>query len=231
VTLFYPDVSNNNWSSDADAQDFVAQLVPQGFAGVVHKFSEGNYYEDPYGPVVQAAAATAGLPFLGYHYVTEDDPSEQAQTWLDAGGGNVCMFDWEANGGDLSNYFAVASTFEAAGITVQVGYCPNWYWSEVGGGDLSSIPTLISSAYPAGSDADYASVLYYDDCGGDSGEGWDSYGDADLTCWQFTDNATIAPFTGIDCNAYKGTDLAAAFGITTPAPTPTPTPQKDDTSV
>ena len=33
------------------------------------------------------------------------------------------------------------------------------------------------------------------------------------------------PFTGIDCNAFKGADLAAALGLA--APTPTPSPQED----
>jgi hypothetical protein len=155
---------------------------------------------------------------LGYHYVTENDPASQAQTWLDAGGGSVCMFDWEANSGNLANYFAVAAAFNAAGVTVFVGYCPWWYWSEVGEGDLSSIPTLISSAYPVGSEGGAASTLYAD-CGGDEGEGWDAYGDADPTIWQFTDNASVGSFSGIDCNAYKGTDLAAAFGLSA-APTP-----------
>ena len=46
------------------------------------------------------------------------------------------MADWEANGGDFSNYQAVAAAFEAAGVTVHVGYCPQWYWSEAGEGDL-----------------------------------------------------------------------------------------------
>lgn len=219
MTLFYPDVSNNNWSSDQDAIDFLEQLVPQGFAGVVHKVSEGSYYEDPYWPVVLQWCKQNNVVCLGYHYVTEDDPARQAQTWLGNNGGSVAMADWEANGGDFSNYQAVVAAFESAGVTVHVGYCPQWYWSEVGRGDLSGIPTLISSAYPDGSG--YASVVYAA-AGGDSGVGWDSYGDAAPTIWQFTDRAYIPPFTGIDCNAFKGADLAAAFGLA-----PTPSPEED----
>jgi hypothetical protein len=221
MTLFYPDVSNNNWSGDQDAIDFLEQLIPQGFAGVVHKVSEGDYYEDPYWPIVLQWCQQNNVVCLGYHYVTEDDPASQAQTWLGNNGGSVAMADWEVNGGDFSNYQAVAAAFEAAGVTVYVGYCPQWYWSEVGEGDLSDIPTLISSAYPDGSG--YASVVYAD-AGGDSGEGWDSYGEAAPTIWQFTDSADIPPFTGIDCNAFKGADLAAAFGLAAPTPAPTPAP-------
>ncbi|ORW07633.1 GH25 family lysozyme [Mycobacterium kyorinense] len=219
MTLFYPDVSNNNWSSDQDAINFLEQLIPQGFAGVVHKVSEGNYYEDPYWPIVFQWCQQNSVVCLGYHYVTEDDAASQAQTWLGNNGGSVAMADWEVNGGDFSNYQAVAAAFEAAGVTMYVGYCPQWYWSEVGGGDLSGIPTLISSVYPDGSG--YASVVYAA-AGGDSAEGWDSYGGAAPTIWQFTDRAYIPPFTGIDCNAFKGTDLAAAFGLAAPTP-----PQED----
>jgi hypothetical protein len=220
MTLFYPDVSNNNWSSDQDAIDFLEQLIPQGFAGVVHKVSEGDYYEDPYWPIVLQWCQQNNVVCLGYHYVTQDDPASQVQTWLGNTGGSVVMADWEANGGDFSNYQAVAAAFEAAGVTVYVGYCPQWYWSEVGEGDLSGIPTLISSGYPDGSGD--ARVVYAE-AGGDSGEGWDSYGYAIPTIWQFTDSADIPPFTRIDCNAFKGADLAAAFGLAAP----TPSPQED----
>jgi Glycosyl hydrolases family 25 len=219
MTLFYPDVSNNNWGSDQDAQDFVAQLIPQGYAGIVHKVSEGSYYEDPYWPVVLAAANAAGLPCLGYHYVTEDPPGAQAAMWVGNGGGKVAMMDWEANGGDVSNLFAVINAFNAAGVTVQLGYVPHWYWEQMGGGGLSFATNgiaLVSSDYPVSSGG-FGSSLY-DESGGDDGEGWASYGGATPTAWQFTDNASIPPYYGIDCNAFKGTDLAAAFGLEAPTP-------------
>ncbi|WP_343577784.1 hypothetical protein [Mycobacterium sp.] len=52
MTLFYPDCSNNNWSSTQDAINFLEKLVPEGFHGICHKVSEGSYYEDPYWPRV-----------------------------------------------------------------------------------------------------------------------------------------------------------------------------------
>lgn len=221
-TLFYPDCSNNNWNAEQDAVDFVNQLIPQGFSGMCHKVSEGDYYEDPFWPVVLQACRDANLPVLGYHYVTSNDGGSQAQTYLAAGGLPNAMFDWEANGGDLANYYAVASAFNAAGITVGVGYCPQWYWNEVGGGDLTEAGAIVSSAYPDGTG--YASVIYANG-GGDNGPGWQPYGGVTPTCWQFTDQALIAGIT-VDCNAFKGSpdQLAQLFSGGTMPLQPTDNP-------
>lgn len=200
-TLFYPDCSNNNWSNVQDALDFVAQLKPQGFSGMCHKVSEGNYYEDPFWQPVKQACQEAEIPVLGYHYVTTNDGNSQAQTYLANGGLLNSMFDWEANGGNLENYYAVANAFNSNNVKVGVGYCPQWYWNEVGGGDLTQAGALVSSAYPGGSG--YASTIYYG-AGGDTGEGWNPYGGVIPTCWQFTDQALIAGLS-MDCNAFKGT--------------------------
>ncbi len=88
-----------------------------------------------------------------------NDPAAQTHTWLGNNGGSIAMLDWEANGGDLSNLTAVVDAFNAAGVTVQLGYYPQWYWSQQGGGNLSSLANaLVSSAYPDGSG--YASTVY-----------------------------------------------------------------------
>jgi hypothetical protein len=209
-TLLYPDCSNNNWASTTDAVNFVNQLAAQGFAGMCHKVSEGNYYEDPYWPVVLQTCQKIEFPCLGFHYVTTDDPASQIQTWWAAGGGGNCMFDFEANSGTFANYQAVAAAFTTAGVTPNVGYIPQWYWESVGGGDLSGVPHLVSSAYPDG--AGDASTVYANS-GADTGDGWVSYGNATPTCWQFTDSASIAGVSPVDCNAFKGTpdELATIF--------------------
>lgn len=221
-TLFYPDCSNNNWSTEQDAIDFVNQLIPQGFSGMCHKVSEGDYYEDPFWPAVLKACREANLPVLGYHYVTTNSGASQAQTYRAAGGLDWAMFDWEANSGDFANYLAVDDAFTAAGVTPGVGYCPRWYYDEVGGGDLSQVPALVSSAYPGGNG--YASTIYYAG-GGDTGTGWQPYGGATPECWQFTDRALIAGIT-VDCNAFKGTpeQLSQLF---TGGPVTQPTPSTD----
>jgi hypothetical protein len=159
VTLFYPDCSNNNWSSTQDAINFLEQLVPEGFSGMCHKVSEGSYYEDPYWPAVQQWCEQNNLPLIGYHYVTTDDPASQVQTWRGNNGGMLAMLDWEDNSGDLSNLAAVVDAFKTAGVTVQLGYYAQWYWSQEGGGDLSGLANaLVSSGYPDGSG--YASTIY-----------------------------------------------------------------------
>lgn len=224
MTLFYPDCSNNNWSSTQDAVSVLKQLVPEGFSGMCHKVSEGNYYEDPYWPTVQQWCEQNSLPVIGYHYVTTDDPAAQARTWLGNQGGTLAMLDWEDNGGDLANLIAVVDAFNAAGVTVQLGYYPQWYWNQMGGGDLADLAeALVSSGYPDG--AGYASTIYLNS-GGDTGQGWAPYSGIAPAAWQFTDRANIAGAV-VDCNAYLGADLSDLFGATaatTPAPhTPGPT--------
>lgn len=222
-TLFYPDCSNNNWNSVQDAISFLEQLAAQGFSGMCHKVSEGNYYEDPFWPPVLQWCQANNFPVLGYHYVTTNDRASQARTYLANGGLPNAMFDWEANGGDLANYYAVASAFNTAGVNVGVGYCPQWYWNEVGGGDLSQAGALVASAYPGATG--YASSIYAA-AGGDSGSGWQPYGGVTPTCWQFTDRANIAGLS-MDCNAFKGTpeQLAQLFTggpVTQPQPLSNP---------
>lgn len=223
VTLFYPDCSNNNWSSTQDAVNFLTQLVPEGFSGICHKVSEGSYYEDPYWPTVQQWCRNHNLPVIGYHYVTTDDAGAQANTWAANNGGPTAMLDWEANGGDLANLTAVVDAFNTAGVTVQLGYYPRWYWQQQGGGTLAGLATyLVSSGYPDG--GGYASTIYTDS-GGNTGAGWAPYGGATPAAWQFTNQAVIAGHT-VDCNAYQGTDLRNLFGTN---PTRTPTPEEATT--
>lgn len=209
-TVFWPDVSNNNWRCVDDAIRFCSTLSEQSLAGVCHKVSEGSYFQDPYWKPVKDWCDHNNLMCWGYHYVTEDNPADQAAAWNDNGGGPIAMFDWEANSGDMGNFWSVANGFNAAGVQVGQGYCPNWYWESHGGGDLTQIPFLISSAYPGGDG--YASDIYAAG-GGDSGSGWNSYGGATPKGWQFTDRALISGIT-VDCNAFKGTpqQLQAALG-------------------
>lgn len=205
MTLFYPDVSNNNWSNTGQATYFLSQLIPEGFSAVVHKVSEGNYFADPYWPAVRDWSHNNGLLCLGYHYVTGNDPAAQAWTWNNNGGGPNAMFDWESNSGNLGNFWAVVNAFNNAGVNVSLGYCPHWYWDEVGGGDFSRFAAngigLVSSAYPGGSGYAYD---IYNNGGGDQGQGWNSYGGGSPSAWQFTDRADIAGFN-VDVNAFRGT--------------------------
>ena len=215
MTLFYPDCSNNNGASTQDAINFLQQLVPQGFSGICHKVSEGNYYEDPYWPAIQQWCQQHNLPLIGYHDVTADDAASQARTWLANQGGSLAMLDWEDNSGDLANLIAVVDAFNTAGITAQLGYYAQWYWSEQDGGDLAGLANaLVSSAYPDGTG--YASAIY-SNAGGQAGQGWAPYGNATPAAWQFTDDANIGAVS-VGCNAYLSTDIWVLFGS---APTTT----------
>jgi hypothetical protein len=217
VTIFYPDVSNNDWGDEdlttqgqQNLMNFLSQLRGQGLAGVAHKMSQGSDYIDPYGAICQTWCAQKTFPFIGYHYLDTSDATTQAANWKAAGGGANAMFDWEDDGGDLGNFWDVVNSFNVAGVNVALGYMPQWYWEEQGGAPLAPVPfngiCLVSSAYPMDGSVGLAADLYRG-CDGDSGEGWAPYGGATPTIWQFTDSASIAGFN-VDCNAFQGSAAA-----------------------
>jgi hypothetical protein len=226
MTNFYPDVSNCDWGSeeltDAGQQkllDFLSNL--QGFAGVCHKMSQGSGFVDPYGLICKNWCAQNNLPFIGYQYATTDDPTAQVQAYLAAGGGPNVMIDFEDVDGnenallDFDLFWALTNSFNAAGVNVQLLYLPAWYWGDIGSPDLSALAPngiqLISSAYPNGYTSGSAVDLYASS-GGDTGEGFDPYGGATPSAWQFTSSCNVAFIQPIDCNAYPGADINSLFG-------------------
>lgn len=226
MTIFYPDVSNNQWGSTSLTTqgrqallNFLGRLKNEGFAGVSHKMSQGSDFIDPYGAICQDWCDDNDFPFIGYHYVDTSDPAAQAQNWRNAGGRDNAMLDFEDGSGDMGNFWAVTNGFNRAGVNIQLGYIPHWY---IGDQDLSGLPAngifLVSSGYPTGYTADYASTLYANS-GGDKGQGWNPYNGAAPAAWQFTSSAVVAGLNGVDCNAYLGPDLTVLFGGT-PAPGP-----------
>jgi lysozyme len=224
-TLYGVDVSNNNWPSIAACQTFMQSLPAQGYSWVEAKVSEGNYYSDPYWPATLAACHEIDMLVIGYHYVTTNDPASQVSTFVGNHGGSVVMLDFEANSGDINNFWAVVNAFNAAGVQVVLSYVPAWYWQQIGEPDLSQVPGLISSSYyERGS---FGSVEYTD-AGGDTGPGWNAYGNATPVIWQFTDGDIVDGYS-VDGNAFKGTldELTALLGgtvATPPTPPAPPTP-------
>lgn len=218
TTLFYPDVSNNQWESVDDLHTFLGLLQPQGFAGVAHKVTQGSHYQDPYWLPCLEWCIDHGFPVIGYHYLDTSDPDEQAENWRENHGTPNVMFDFERGGGTMANFWIVCDAFNSVGTNVQLGYVPNWYLNDsiedggAGGGDLSCFPYngvyLVSSAYPAGGGT--ASQIYADG-DGDAGEGWEPYNGCTPTAWQFTDQAQIGRWS-VDCNAYKGANIRDLFG-------------------
>lgn len=222
MTLYGPDTSNNNFSSPSAAIAFVSQLPGQGFSWIEQKVSEGSYYRDPFWAVISAWCRQNSFPCIGYHYVTTDDPAAQARTWHSNNGGNHAMLDFEANSGDIKNFWAVVDAFNNAGVTISLSYIPRWYWQQIGSPDLSAVPGLIASNYVSGTG--YASSLYP----GDHSASWAPYGGATPALLQFTDAAQIGTLS-VDCNAFQGTldQLIALLNggtVATPDPTTRPDP-------
>lgn len=217
TALYGVDVSNNNWGSVAECQNFIASLPAQGYSWVEAKVSEGDYYTDPFWPVTLAACQAASIPVIGYHYANASDPpGAQVQTFVGNNGGSTVMIDFEVSSGDISDYWALADAFNAAGIQVVLSYIPQWYWEEIGSPDLTGVPGLISSSYYG--TGTFGSVEY-NDAGGDTGPGWTAYGNVQPVIWQFSDGDVVDGIS-LDGNAFKGTldQLTALLGGTVTQP-------------
>jgi lysozyme len=227
MTVFIPDVSNNQWGSTeltdeghANLMSFLPSL-PFNFAGLEHKMSQGAGYADPYGPIARDWCKSRQFPFIGFHYATTDDAAAQVDNWQRAGGGNNVMLDFEQVDDDgnamltENQFWCLANAFNAAGVNVPLAYIPKWY-AEAIGMDLTPLRAnaiaLISSAYTLGYSVGTAPQLYAG-CDGDAGEGWEPYCGGVPTIWQFTSSARINGVS-VDCNAYHGTqqELASLFG-------------------
>jgi hypothetical protein len=213
-TLFYPDTSNNQWSSVDQLTNFLSQLHAEGFAGICHKVSQGATFQDIYWKPCRAWCEANDLSWLGFHYCTTDDPASQANNFVaNYGGGNV-MLDFEQDSGDINNFWAIVQAFNNANVNVSLAYLPRWYWQQIGSPDLSPLPAngirLISSDYESNPTGTAQEI--YNQQGGDNGPGWASYGGCTPAAWQFTDHASIAGIT-VDCNVHHTpeTDLDGFF--------------------
>jgi hypothetical protein len=185
VTIFYYDVSSYQGQTQ----------LPSDAAAIVAKATEGTYYKDSEYSWFKQQAANRGLPFSGYHFLIEgEDPAAQAQYYHDFAGNTPCMLDVETTGSSHPTVDQTLKFMEALhglGGHVWGVYIPRWYWSQVGG-DLNLLvaagAVIISSNYTS-----YA----------DDGPGWQAYGGATPTMWQFTS-------TPLDKNAFKGTPAELA---------------------
>lgn len=221
MTVLYPDVSNVNWTGTAEwtpegqqnLMRFLTGLKGAGFGGLVHKVSQGSGFADPYWQACRTWCEANDTSWLGYHYVTLDDPDAQAANFVGNNGGPNMMADFENGGGDMGNFWLLVNAFNNAGVNVSMAYIPQWYLNSPAGGygNLSQLAPnqilLVSSAYPDGGGTAWD---IYNNSGGDTGEGWAGYNGGAPSVWQFTDQASLAGFT-VDCNAYKGDNLDVLF--------------------
>ncbi|WP_052956740.1 hypothetical protein [Mycolicibacter heraklionensis] len=219
MTLYGPDLSNNNWASFAEIAGWLDDCFHrEGYTWMEHKVSEGNYYRDPYWPTVRDWCNANNVPVIGYHYVTTNDPASQAAKFIANGGGANVMLDFEANSGGIDNFWAVVRAFNAVGVNVALSYLPHWYWQQIGSPSLVGVPGLVSSSYfERGT---YGSIEYQD-ARGDSGIGWLGYGGVSPVIWQFSDGAIIDG-KSVDVNAFRGTvdELRTLLGYAPAQPDP-----------
>lgn len=204
MTIFGIDISNNN-GPNID----LAQVKAEGFDFVFAKVSEGSYFVDSTWPGYCDAALANGLLVAGYHYVRGDcDIDAQADLFVaNLGAGVPAMFDFEANSGDMSTFWALCNAINARGVPLRLSYIPHWYAQQIGSPDLSQVPGLIQSSYVAGTG--YAADLYP----GDTSPFWDGFDGKNVDILQFTDAAQVAGYT-VDANAFRGSvaDLSRLLG-------------------
>lgn len=148
------------------------------------------------------AARAVGLPLVGYWYIgngrTPDANAAMCRDWM--GDPTIpLMLDHEDASGSISFYRASLLAFEAAGLNVVLGYVPRWYWSAVGGGDLSG-PPLVNSAYPGGT----GTPAQIWGTGARFAQYYAGYGGGVPALHQFTNQASVAGYR-VDCSAFRGT--------------------------
>lgn len=200
------------------AGEVLAEVHGEGFVYVYVKATQGVSYVNPY--YRGWAAAPGGMILVPYHYMTTDSPAAQvAHFKAVAGQVPAVMLDIE-NGSPTSGsgIKAVVDAFRAEGYAVDA-YIPRWYWSEIGGPDMTGwgLRNLISSDYPT-TNSGYASALYP----GDAYKGWNAYGGVKPSILQFTDAARVGGQL-VDADAAS---TAAVFDapVNNPAPPPVTPP-------
>jgi GH25 family lysozyme M1 (1,4-beta-N-acetylmuramidase) len=214
MTLFYPDVSNCNWTSFGELTGFLDSLKAQGFSGVVHKCTQGVDYTDPYWPTFKTWCENNDMPWLGYHYCDGSDPSAQAAAFSSAGGGQYAMLDVEDDSVTDEVFWGIVDAFNRSVISVTLAYIPRWFadarWI-YNLTDLSQLApnqiSLVSSDY---TESTGTALQIYAAEGGDTGPGWEPYHGGTPAVWQYTDKAAIFGITA-DCNAYLGNNLNDLF--------------------
>jgi hypothetical protein len=170
-----------------------------------------------------AWAKEHNVPFAAYHYVYPCDSmhpaAKQAETFSSAVGSDKsinCMIDWESDNDDnchppgkaqypaWTDVLAVMGEIRKLGHKVTLVYAPNWYWSEKGKPNMAGVGLdLVQANYgakpwPTGNPSAIYSVR-----GGDSGPGWNDYGNLTPVAWQYTCQATWGNMK-VDFNAYRG---------------------------
>lgn len=205
MTIFGPDISSFERGVNVRA-------LTDPF--ILLKTTEGTYYVDADYAAFLAQAQASGKLAVPYHFVTTQDPDEQA-LFIAAHIGDKAlplMLDVEpqTQTGSRPTVAMVAALIDrcrARGLNPRLVYLPRWYWEQLGSPTLAALSGrgqgLISSAYPGG--GGYP---------GDGAAGWLPYGGMAPLLYQYTDAAVEGGQKLGDMNAFRGTvaQLAAFLG-------------------
>jgi GH25 family lysozyme M1 (1,4-beta-N-acetylmuramidase) len=205
MPLYGIDVSH--WRGDVDWPRVGSSGVAYAFA----KVSEGIDFTDP--KWSRNRSGMTGLSdFLpgAYHFLRGDaDIKDQVAYFLDLAGdvsGLAVALDVERRD-DADEQATRAQAAEwveefrrVTGGHPVLGYYPQWYWDEMGRGDLSFFDTLWASHYVSGSGTPeelYPKV---------PADWWDGYGEESVSILQFSSSGSVPGVPPpVDLNAYRGT--------------------------
>jgi hypothetical protein len=174
--LAFHDVSNHN-----------PDHIPNG--PTIAKATEGSSFKDPLFQHFRQLTLAKGYPFLAYHYLTTDDPVDQAFNLYDVVGRETrVLWDFEKGGGDLANLVNVHRAFTTFGGHATLAYIPHWYWQSIGSPSLAPLIELGLSLVSSDYSEPYS----------DMGVGWRPYGGITPAIWQYRGSP-------LDTNAFRGT--------------------------
>jgi lysozyme len=187
-----------------------------GGLAVIAKATQGTTIADPSFGGFASSAEAVGLAFASYHYLTTDDPAQQASFYIATAvpppGGRVCV-DWEGAGVTAANVVsflkAVALMRPDLQLTV---YC-----------DPATAATIDSASATWLKANTSLWIAEYGVSKPTVPAPWTTW-----SLWQYSDDATNPGYSGqMDANKFNGSNgnLIKWFGpASAPSPAPSPSP-------
>lgn len=233
MTTLYVDLSHHDWDRAKGELDFTA--IRQATSPVLCVRAT---YGDPDGyhpttrafAAMQSGAAAAGFTVRGgYHNLVHGDAAsmrrqvEWFRSTIGAAGCSWAMVDIERYAELVNNglwprwddVLRFRDAWYAVDSRPLVYYLPRWLWSGYyGNADLRQLHgPLVASDY--GANTASAPAPLYASRGGDSGSGWDHYGNVTPSVWQYGSLCQV-PGTGggTDINAFRGSVAQLAALLT-----------------
>ena len=189
----------------------LANARAEGCEFVFLKATEGATFTDSAFAANLAEARAAGMLVAAYVFQRSDS---SAQAHVDRVTQVVpkdvpVIPDVESGSGSVALTRELVDRLRAAGYRVPLLYLPRWYWQQLGSPSLAGLPPLWSSRYP-----DTAVGTLPQQWSKVPAGYWDGYGGLDVAVLQFTSSASIAGYSPLDADAFRGTrdELAALLG-------------------